>query len=735
VGAYLSTLFLGAVFGAIYALLAYGLVLAYRTSGVLNFAQGALGMFFAFVYYQLVQGGRLNLVFMTYDQSWRLPRVVGLALVVLVVAPAFGWALELILFSKLRRAGSLVQIVATIGLFVSLQGIAGVVWGAATTLTPRSLFPHHSFTAGDFRASSEQIATVLIVVALCIGLLMFLRFSVMGVRMRAVVDRTELAEMMAVDSRRVAGIAWAIAAGFAALAGILIAPFFGSLDIRTLSFLVVAASAAAVVGKLESLPLTLAGAMGIGMVQLLVQRHVHGELGRLLLPSIPFLVLFLVLFLPIRWPTPAIAAAPVPPKRTGGPPTMQGHLIRIGIVAAIVLIPPFLFTGAMDKVFGGAWQTQLATVPAVALIFLSLVLLSGMAGQISLAHAALAGFGAFVAAHLVADRGVPFLLAALLAALLTVPLGMLLASRATRLPPLFLGLATLAFGAVMDEWAFTNQDFAGGLSGIRFTRTEFLSSPRAYFVTGLAIFAICALLVQNLRKGRIGLALVAMRDTQTGIASLGANVRNLKLVTFCVSAFLAGLGGALFAGVRETAAPQDWFKDFSLLFLALAVVGGIASWSGALLGASMLQLMAPVLSQPVFVENVVFENVFGGQLPSLLPVFFGLGAIGLARNPHGIVEQTRQGFADFRNRTAAREKEPPHPPDPAVVAATSQNGLVTFAQASTYHRAGCVLGTGKEALSVTSTKVRQLAACSLCSPAPPDATAAPARRRQPLRAR
>src|ERR1043166_7001259 len=163
VGAYLSTLFLGAVFGAIYALLAYGLVLAYRTSGVLNFAQGALGMFFAFVYYQLVQGGRLNLVVMVYDQSWHLPRGMALALVVLVLAPAMGLGLELVLFSKLRRAGSLVQIVATIGLFVSLQGVAGVVWGSGTTLSPRSLFPHHSFTVGDFRASSEELATVLIV--------------------------------------------------------------------------------------------------------------------------------------------------------------------------------------------------------------------------------------------------------------------------------------------------------------------------------------------------------------------------------------------------------------------------------------------------------------------------------------------------------------------------------------------------------------------------------------------
>jgi branched-chain amino acid transport system permease protein len=417
----------------------------------------------------------------------------------------------------------------------------------------------------------------------------------------------------------------------------------------------------------------------------------------------------------------------------GGPPSLQGRLIRVGLVAAILLVPSFLLTGTMEKVLGGAWQTQLATVPPMALIFLSLVVLSGMAGQISLAQGALAGFGAFLAAHLVADHEVPFLLAAVLGAICTVPLGMLLASRATRLPPLFLGLATLAFGAVMDEWAFTNTDFSGGLSGVRFTRPDFLSSQRAYYLAGLAVFAIAAVLVQNLRNGRIGLALVAMRDTQTGIASLGADVRRLKLVTFCVSAFLAGLGGALFAGVRQTAAPQDWFTYLSLLFLTLAVVGGIASWSGALLGAAMFTLLAPILSQPVFVQNVVFKNVFGGQLPTLLPVFFGIGAIGLARNPHGAIEQTREGFADFRRRLAEREEKQARPSTPATPVSAPGNGVVTFARSTTYHREACVLATGKEALPVTGAKLRKLSACGLCSP-DPSGVAPAARRRQPLRA-
>src|SRR5438067_842215 len=377
--ALISTLFLGAVFGCIYALLAYGLVLTFRTSGVFNFAQGALGMFFAFTYYQVQQGGSrpMNLVVGVYTMHWHLPAGVALVLVVAVLAPAFGALLDVVLFRRLRDAGAAVQIVATIGLLLSLQGLAGVIWGSATTLTPHSLFGSHVFAPRpQLRITAGEIATVAIVVGLCLGLLAFLRFSPFGIRMRAVVDRPDLAEVMGVDSRRVSAFAWALGTGFAALAGILIAPFFGSLDTHTLTFLVVAATAAAVVGKLESLPLTLAGGLGLGLAQLLTQKYVHGELGRELRPSLPFIVLFAVLLLPVRWP----ATAPAAPR--GRPPgeraaSPRNRLIKMGVLAAVLVLPPFLFTGVLNKVLGGDWQRQLALVPPMALIFLSLVVLVG----------------------------------------------------------------------------------------------------------------------------------------------------------------------------------------------------------------------------------------------------------------------------------------------------------------------------------------------------------------------
>ncbi|MHB8671674.1 MAG: branched-chain amino acid ABC transporter permease [Acidimicrobiales bacterium] len=743
---FLTTLFLGAVFGAIYALLAYGLVLTYRTSGVFNFAQGAVGMFFAYVFFQLVQGGDINLVVGTVHQGFKVPTLIALPLVVLVLAPAFGWGLEQVLFSKLRQAGPVVQIVATIGLLITLFGAAGVVWGSATTLTPRSLFPSTTYTAGQFRASGAEIGTVLLVFALCAGLLAFLRYSPLGVRMRAVVDRPEVSELMGVDSRRVAAFSWGLSTGFAALAGILISPFFGSLDTTTLTFLVVAATAAAVVGKLESLPLTLLGGLGLGIAQLLVKQYVHGDAGASLYSAIPFLILFVVLLLPVRWPE---ASTPVPARRVEPPPApsdpgataavpgaFRVGARRVGVLLGVLVLPPLVLGGVLSTVLGSDWDRQIVLLPPMAIIFLSLVLLSGFGGQISLCQASFAGFGAFVAAHLVVDQGMSLLLAAPLAGLATVPLGAALAARATRLPPLFLGLATLAFAALMDEVVLTNQRFAHGLMGIAFNRPALFSGGRAYYYLTLAIFALAAVLVTNLRRGRTGLALVAMRDSQIGLASLGSSVARLKLVSFVLSAFLAGLGGALFAGASGQAASTDWIKIQSALFLALAVVGGINRWSGALVGAALFKLLPAVYHQPVFSRNVVFKFLFHGRLELLLPVFFGFGAIGLAKNAGGIIEQTREGVADFKNKQAARRAEPATAPTAVPGRASSEaaegdladDRPVASPRARLYHRPACALAVGKRGRAVTATRVRSLKPCPVCEPVPPAPRPAPRRK-------
>jgi branched-subunit amino acid ABC-type transport system permease component len=717
-----SILFLGAVVGSLYALAAFGLVLTFRTSGVFNFAQGAIAMFFAFVFFQLTQGGRVDLVFFTYDQTWRLPKLLGLVLVVGVLAPVFGLLLDLALFRRLRTASTVVQIVATIGLLISLQGVVGVIWGAGTTLTPKSIFPSHSYEPLGVRVSSEQLLTILVALGLAAVTLAFLRYSPLGIRMRAVVDRPEVSELMGIDSRRISAMAWAVGTGFAALSGILVVPFYGTLDAFALIFLGIAATAAAVLARLESLPLTLAGGVGIGMAQFLVQRYGSSDLARQLRPSIPFIVLFAVLFLPRRWPDVA-GPAYRPAGRERREMALSAKATRVGVLAAVLVVVPFLGSGGwQENVLGGSWASILALVPPMAIIFLSLVLLSGYAGQVSLCQAALAGFGAFIAAHLVTDWHWPFLLAVPVAGLATVPLGALLASRASRLPPLYLGFATLAFASLMDEVAFNSSGFSNNLQGIFFDPPELLQGPRSYYLFGLGVFAVLALLLTNLRNGRTGLALAAMRDSPTAVASVGEGVARLKLTVFCLSAFIAGVGGAMLAGASGHATSLSFFKLQSLVFLALAVIGGIGAWSGALAGACLFTLLQPLLHQPWALDSFVGKSVFNGQLEQLLPVFFGLGAIGLANNPNGMVEQIREGFAQFRDRLGGTG-----PSLQVLGDGTAQNlqrtevdngdgKPVTFPHARHFHRPGCVLATGKEGQPVTAAKAKKLTPCPVCEP-------------------
>ena len=693
--ALLTTLFLGVVVGSIYSLSAFGLVLTYRTSGVFNFAHGALGMFFAFVFYQLVQGGRIALIATDYNQTWRVPTGVALVLVVGILAPLGGWLLDVVLFSRLRDAGEVVKIVATIGLLVAVQGLAGVGWGAATTLTPTSIFSERIFAFGGFRASVEQFASVGLTVVLALSLMAFLRYTSLGIRMRAVVDRPDVAELAGVNSARVSHIAWGIGTSFAALGGILLAPFFGSLDPITLTFLVIAATAAAVAGRLESFPLVLAGGYGIGIAQLVVQSYANNEISRQLQPAIPFIVLFGLLFLP-QWrrrPTDRWTPPPLPPVLHGL--SRKDAATRIGIVAFVAVLAPF--------VVGQAWQLQLARVPGMALIFLSLVVVCGFGGQVSLCQAALAGVGAFVAAHLVVS-GVPFWLAVLLAGLSVVPVGVFLALRAANLSPLFLGFATLAFGAVIDEVLFSSQAFSGGLAGVVFQRPAYLSSPRVYYLAVLVVFGVVALLVQNLRRSKTGLALAAMRDSEVGLGSLGVDVARLRLTVFSISALIAGIGGALLSATDNLATPFTYFKLQSLLFLALAVVGGIGTWLGAFAGAVMFLLLPAFVHEPIVSNNALTRLVFRDQLDALLPVFFGLAAIGLARNPHGIAEALRRLFTPRPSKIVATVP-PTRRVDPT---------LVTFPQATMFHRADCLLAIGKEPVPVPATG--NLRPCPVCSP-------------------
>jgi branched-chain amino acid transport system permease protein len=431
--------------------------------------------------------------------------------------------------------------------------------------------------------------------------------------MRAVVDDRNLLSLNGARPDRVSMLAWALGSSLAAVAGILLAPLL-QLNHLVLTLLVVNAYAAAMVGRLKSLPLTYIGGLALGLVESYTIGYVHLEgwlLG--LRPSIPTLFLFAALLLlpeaRLRAARVAGAVAPRVPTWRG---TFTGGLILIGVAVVV------------SQILSGADLIRVGQGVAFALIMLSLVPLVGYGGQVSLCQMTFAGLGAYAMAKLGADGTIFGLI---IAAALTAAVGALIALPALRLQGLYLALSTLAFAVLMDNMFFSNDHVFGNLGSVPVKRVSFLglhfASERAYFVLLVVAFALLSMLVVAVRRGRFGRRLTAMRDSQVACATLGLSLARTKLMVFMLSAAMAGVAGALYGGLTESAGATNFLMFQSLPILLLAVLGGITTASGALIGGLSFSLL----------------NLLAEKVPSIAGITFlltGLGAVSIGRNPHGI---------------------------------------------------------------------------------------------------
>lgn len=624
-------LIIGLVVGSVYAIAAAGLVVTYRASGVFNFAHGAVGMFCAFFY------------------AWAVQRVglsIGVAavLTMAVLAPMLGIALERSIFRRLRDAPQVVAIVASIGVLVALQGAAAALWGR-TGLSAQRIFPDRIFHIGDrLSLGADQAGVVGMAALVSILLWLLMTRTRLGIAMRAVVDRPDLVETMGMSVERISAISWALGSVLAAAAGILLTPMV-SLEVYTLTLIVINAYAAAMVGRLESLPLTFAGGVLLGAGEALVLRFLPQSTAAIVRPSLPFALLLGLLLLPrkrrmLREPrtgarAPATAVAPARRQMTGRR--------RLGVVLLIAAGLVALARIGADVIFA----VDLALIHAI--LFLSLVLLVGYGGQISLAQASLAGVGGIVTAHLI-NAGVPWLVALPLAGLAAMPLGAMLAYPALKLHGLFLGLATMAFALLMDTGIFVREELTGGTTGIRVPRPAWVQSDVRLGVVLILLFAVLAWGLHNVRRGKTGRVLAAIRDSEVGARSIGISVTRTKLLVFTMAAFIAGVGGSAYVVAFERVDANQFIVFSSIIWLAVAVIGGIGSWAGALAGG-LIYSLAP------FVIDRTGSPVAG----DLVPVLFGAGAVMLARNPRGVVtvpRRLRERLSRWTERAAERFDEP-----------------------------------------------------------------------------
>jgi branched-chain amino acid transport system permease protein len=596
----LSTLIVGVSVGSIYAIAASGIVVTYTTSGIFNFAQGAIGMFMAFVYWQL-------------RVDWGIPTPISLILTILVIAPLLGAGIERIFGRLITSASLVVQLVVTVGLMFFLMGLAVLFWDPTESRSIDFFFGSEGFDIGSTFVLWHRFITICAAIAIAIFLRLLLYRTRIGVTMRAVVDNRSLAGLHGARPELASMLAWALGSSLAAVSGILLVPELG-LQIDALTLLIINAFAAAIVGRLKSLPLTFVGGIALGLSVTFATNYLElaGRFSTVQF-AIPTIFLFIALL--------ALPQARIALRRLAPNPKLHQPRVPQLWETALGMVVLFGAVWWVSRNMGEVNLNRITLAIVVAILMLSLVPLTGWAGQVSFAQITFAGAGAF-AMYQWAPFGSGSPVALILAAAFAVPFGALMCVPALRLQGLYLALASIAFARMAESLFFDQPEVFGqgakpvprlSIFGYRFT------DQRAYLLLVTGIFGAMALFVVWMRRGRFGRRLVALRDSEAATATLGVSSLWTKLAVYGLSAGMAGFAGALLGGHRGTAATQD-FQLLGILaipIVLLVVVGGVETVSGALIGG-FLFILFQVISDNFDRSWLLWVGVIGGLSIALI---------------------------------------------------------------------------------------------------------------------
>jgi ABC-type branched-subunit amino acid transport system ATPase component/branched-subunit amino acid ABC-type transport system permease component len=562
----------GLTTGSVYGLAGVGLVLTYKTSGVFNFAHGALATVAAYAFYTLhVQHG--------------MPWVPAATICILGLGPVLGLMLERVV-RPLAGASLAIRVVSTVGVLLIIQALAVIIYGTTVTRSVPRFLPAGEFRIGSTLVTMDRVIVFAVGVVATAGLWAYFRIARTGIAMRAVVNDPALLDISGTSPVVVRRWAWMIGATFASSSGVLLVPFI-TLDATTLTFLVVAAFGAAAVGGFSKLPTTYLGGLVIGVGAALATKYFTNGVLAGLPASLPFLVLFVVLLVSPR--RRLVESAPVTPR--GQSAWTAPWQVQAPFGAALLVFLCFV----PDLV--GFHLTDWTRFLALTVLFLSLGLLVRTSGQVSLCHVAFMAIGACVFSHLNIDHRWPWLLALLGAGLVAVPIGALLAIPAIRLSGLYLALATFGFGILL-QYMFYSQSYMFGSLGLgvavstpKWTAIGLTQSGRSYYYFCLIFAVIVTGAVLAINRSRLGRLLRALADSPTGLATSGASINVTRVLVFCMSAFIASIAGVLEAGALGQASGESYPPITSLLYFVLIVIGlGGAPWYaiGAAAGTSLI---------------------------------------------------------------------------------------------------------------------------------------------------
>jgi len=628
VSPYVLFLVVGLGAGAAYAAVAMGLVTAYRGSGVINIAQGAMAMWPAYVFDELRRRGDLVLPV----GRIHLGGPVGTwpALIVgVVTAAVLGLLVHVLVFRPLRRAPALARVVASVGLAIALQALVGLRFGPDQREAPHVL-PSGVVHLLGMRFSADRIWLSVVALAVAALLWAFGRWTRTGLATAAAAEDEQVAQVLGYSPERLGALTWVLASTVGGLVAILVASTLG-LDPITWTLLVVPALACALVGRLGSVWVACAAGLGLGAVQseitLLSTRSWWPHWASVgVAQSAPFIVIVIALFvLGPKLPTRASAQAPrLPPVTIPRRRAVPLALLLVGGSAAVVLTH-------------GSYRFGVVTSLIMALLALSLVMLTGMVGQISLAQAAFAGSAGFAVSKV--GTGLPFPVSALVAALVATGLGLVVGIPALRIRGAQLAVVTLAAGVAIQQFVFENPNLAGkhgdlipapSLFGLDLAVRRGAQLARWQFgMLVVLVVALCAVGATNLMRSATGRALLAVRSNERAAAAVGVDVAMAKLVAFAASSFLAGLAGALIGYSRGQLSADSFSVAVSMSLMAFAYLGGITGVGGALIAGALA---------PLGIVYVVLDRAV--RLGRYYLLISGLVLIATAiANPGGIAAQ------------------------------------------------------------------------------------------------
>jgi ABC-type branched-subunit amino acid transport system ATPase component/ABC-type branched-subunit amino acid transport system permease subunit len=576
-----------------YVIFALGIVVIFRASRVLNLAHGAMAAAPAYLYYQLAT-------------RWHLPVVVALAIGVSGGA-SLGYAVERIFVRPLRRVSPTAQTVGTVAAFGLIIAVLAKAFGTLA-LQPAPVFPDAIVPVGSASLRSGAIGLFGVGVVVALALYCLFRFTDVGLAMRAAADNRRAAALMGVDPQRTTTIAWILGGATAGVAGILLAAAT-NLEPYTLSLQALPGFVTVLIGGLESMLGAIAGGAVVGAVIGLVP--ILPGIGRS--PGAPQLMLMLLAFVVMvlrgqRYSGSDVRAeglsSEVGATMASSRTTVRRRMWRTDVVvvaAAALLVLPAL-PGVTSNLVGDA---DVALI--YALVGMSLVLLIGLVGQISLAQASFVGIGAFVTGLVITHLHVPFPanlpLAAGAAGVLATVLGIV----ALRVRGLYLAVATLIFAWMCDAYLFQQPWLVGEGGSTSFAVPTVgphpgfpffdFTSRRTFYYIGLAVAAGVAGSIALVRRSKTGRAFFAVRGSEVAAASLGIDVTRYKLLAFGMSGLIAGMAGNLFAANSGAVDTQEFTVTVSLFYLSIAVVGGLASTGGALAAGVLFAALNEIFFQ------------------------------------------------------------------------------------------------------------------------------------------